>query len=57
MDTDFTIPVLGFTGWSGAGKTTLLKKLIPMLKVRSLNCALIKHARHEFDIDQPGRQL
>lgn len=47
--------VIGVAGWSGAGKTTLLKRLIPVLTQRGLRVATIKHAHHEFDVDQPGK--
>lgn len=52
---DRPIPLLGFAAWSGTGKTTLLTRLIPMLRGAGLEVALIKHAHHEFDIDQPGK--
>jgi len=48
-------PLLGFAGWSGAGKTTLLAAIIPRLVARGLRVALIKHAHHRFDVDQPGK--
>lgn len=48
-------PVLGFVASSGTGKTTLLKQLIPLLKARGLQLALIKHTHHQFDIDTPGK--
>jgi molybdopterin-guanine dinucleotide biosynthesis protein B len=47
--------LLGIAGWSGAGKTTLLTRLIPDLVARGLRVATVKHAHHEFDIDQPGK--
>src|SRR5207237_6955358 len=47
--------VIGIAGWSGAGKTTLLAKLIPRLVDRGLAVSTIKHAHHEFDVDQPGK--
>ena len=47
--------VLGFAGYSGSGKTTLLEKLIPCLTGRGLRISVIKHAHHDFDIDQPGK--
>ena len=47
--------VLGLAGWSGAGKTTLLRALIPALTARGLRVSTIKHAHHEFDVDQPGK--
>lgn len=45
----------GFAGWSGSGKTTLIEKLIPRFVGRGLRVALIKHAHHAFDVDQPGK--
>jgi molybdopterin-guanine dinucleotide biosynthesis protein B len=45
----------GFAGWSGSGKTTLIEKLIPRFVKRGLRVALIKHAHHSFDVDQPGK--
>ena len=45
----------GFAGWSGSGKTTLIEKLIPRFTRGGLRVALIKHAHHTFDVDQPGK--
>lgn len=53
--TAFAKPVLGFAAWSGTGKTSLLVKLLPLLKRRDIRVAMIKHAHHDFDIDQPGK--
>jgi molybdopterin-guanine dinucleotide biosynthesis adapter protein len=47
--------IFGLAGWSGSGKTTLLTALIPELNARGLLVSTIKHAHHEFDIDQPGK--
>ena len=47
--------VFGFAGWSGSGKTTLIEQLIPRFVGRGLTVSLIKHAHHEFDLDQPGK--
>lgn len=47
--------VFGFAGYSGSGKTTLLERLIPQLTSQGLRLALIKHAHHDFDIDQVGK--
>jgi molybdopterin-guanine dinucleotide biosynthesis protein B len=47
--------IFGFAGPSGSGKTTLIERLIPLLKERGLRVSVIKHARHGFDIDQPGK--
>ena len=46
---------MGFAGYSGSGKTTLLEKLIPLLTQQGLRISVIKHAHHDFDIDQPGK--
>ena len=45
----------GFAGWSGSGKTTVIERIIPLLRERGLRVSLVKHAHHEFDIDQPGK--
>ena len=47
--------VIGLAGWSGSGKTTLVTKVIPVLVQRGLKLATVKHAHHEFDTDQPGK--
>ncbi len=47
--------IIGLAGWSGSGKTTLVTKVIPALVARGLKIATVKHAHHEFDIDQPGK--
>jgi molybdopterin-guanine dinucleotide biosynthesis adapter protein len=47
--------LIGLAGWSGSGKTTLLAKLIPALVAKGQRVSTIKHAHHEFDIDQPGK--
>lgn len=50
-----SVRIFGFAGWSGSGKTTLLEKLIPVLTGRGLVVSLVKHAHHDFDVDQPGK--
>lgn len=40
---------------SNSGKTTLIEKLIPLLKVRGLTVAVVKHASKGFDPEQPGK--
>jgi molybdopterin-guanine dinucleotide biosynthesis protein B len=47
--------IIGLAGWSGSGKTALVTKVIPVLVGRGLKVATVKHAHHEFDIDQPGK--
>ena len=47
--------VFGLAGWSGSGKTTLMTRLIPALIRHGLTVSTLKHAHHDFDIDQPGK--
>jgi molybdopterin-guanine dinucleotide biosynthesis protein B len=47
--------IIGLAGWSGSGKTTLVTGVIPVLTRRGLKVATVKHAHHEFDTDQPGK--
>jgi len=47
--------VFGVTGWKNAGKTTLVERLIAEFVRRGLRVATIKHAHHDVEIDQPGR--
>src|SRR3979409_1946125 len=47
--------VIGIAGYSGSGKTTLIEKVIPALVREGVRVSLIKHAHHEFDVDQPGK--
>ncbi len=49
------LPLLGFAGFSGVGKTTLLSAVLPLLVAQHLRVGMIKHAHHNFDIDQPGK--
>src|SRR3979490_334590 len=47
--------IIGLAGWSGSGKTTLLTRAIPRIVARGLSVSTLKHAHHDFDIDQPGK--
>ena len=47
--------IIGFVGWSGSGKTTLVVRLLPELTRRGLRVSTMKHAHHDFDVDQPGK--
>jgi molybdopterin-guanine dinucleotide biosynthesis protein B len=47
--------IIGLAGWSGSGKTMLVTNVIPVLVRRGLKVATVKHAHHEFDTDQPGK--
>ncbi len=48
-------PVVSFVGKSNSGKTTVIEKMIPLLKMRGLRIAVIKHALHGFEIDRRGK--
>lgn len=52
---DSPVPLIGFAAWSGTGKTTLIAELIPLLNAEGLRVAIIKHAHHNFEPDQRGK--
>ncbi len=47
--------VFGVTGWKNAGKTTLVERLVAEFVRRGWRVSTVKHAHHDVDIDQPGR--
>ena len=47
--------VFGVTGWKNAGKTTLVERLVAEFVRRGWTVNTLKHAHHDADIDQPGR--
>ncbi len=47
--------LFGITGYSGSGKTTLIEKLLTLFTERGLRVSVIKHAHHDVDLDQPGK--
>ena len=49
------VKVVGFSGFSGSGKTTLVEQLIGRFKLAGQRVSVVKHAHHDFDIDQPGK--
>lgn len=49
------VSVVSVVGRSNVGKTTFVEKLIRELKRRGYSVGTIKHYRHEFEIDQPGK--
>jgi molybdopterin-guanine dinucleotide biosynthesis protein B len=51
----FQVPILGFVASSGTGKTSLLKEVIQQLDQAGLRISVIKQARDDFDLDQPGK--
>ena len=46
--------VFGIVGLKNSGKTYLVKKIISKLVLLNLRIASIKHAHHDFEIDQPN---
>ncbi|WP_020561071.1 molybdopterin-guanine dinucleotide biosynthesis protein B [Thiofilum flexile] len=52
---NYFCPVVGFCAYSGTGKTTLLTQLIPLIKAKGIRVAIIKHAHHQLELDQPGK--
>jgi molybdopterin-guanine dinucleotide biosynthesis protein B len=47
--------VIGVCGFKNAGKTTLVEKLVRHMTSLGYRVSTIKHAHHDFDIDQEGR--
>lgn len=47
--------VWGITGWKNTGKTTLTERLVAHFTASGLTVSTIKHAHHDTDVDQPGR--
>ena len=45
------IPIIGVAGWKKSGKTTLVTRLIIEFTARGLKVATVKHAHHDFQID------
>ena len=45
----------GVTGWKNAGKTGLMERLVAEIAGRGHSVSTVKHAHHNFDVDQPGR--
>ena len=47
--------IFGVTGWKNTGKTGLMERLVSEFSARGLSVSTVKHAHHDTDIDQPGR--
>ncbi|WP_420862261.1 molybdopterin-guanine dinucleotide biosynthesis protein B [Algirhabdus cladophorae] len=47
--------VFGVVGWKNAGKTGLMERLVTEICGRGVTVSTIKHAHHNFDVDQPGK--
>ena len=48
-------PILTIMGRTNSGKTTLIERLIDHFNQSGLKIAIIKHMKHRFDIDHPGK--
>ncbi len=44
-------PVFGVAGWKKSGKTTLVTGLVAEMTRRGLRVTTVKHAHHEFQVD------
>jgi molybdopterin-guanine dinucleotide biosynthesis adapter protein len=44
-------PIIGIVGWKNSGKTTLAVRLVEEFTRRGLRVTTIKHAHHDFQID------
>lgn len=47
--------IFGVIGRKNSGKTTLVERLVREFTVRGFLISTVKHAHHDTDIDQPGR--
>lgn len=47
--------IYGVTGWKNSGKTGLMERLVAEFTSRGITVSTIKHAHHNTDVDQPGR--
>jgi molybdopterin-guanine dinucleotide biosynthesis protein MobB len=47
--------VFGVVGWKNNGKTTLVVHLVEHLTAAGYAVSTVKHAHHEVDLDQPGK--
>jgi molybdopterin-guanine dinucleotide biosynthesis protein B len=44
-------PIIGIAGWKKSGKTMLVTRLVAELADRGVKVATVKHAHHDFQID------
>lgn len=47
--------IYGVTGWKNAGKTGMMERLVAEISQRGFTISTLKHAHHDTDVDQPGR--
>lgn len=45
-------PVIGIVGWKNSGKTTLTVRLVEEFAKRGLRVSTVKHAHHNFAVDE-----
>lgn len=45
----------GVTGWKNSGKTGLMERLVSDITARGFSVSTVKHAHHDAEVDQPGR--
>lgn len=45
----------GIVGYKNAGKTGLMERLVTEITGRGLTVSTLKHAHHNFDVDQSGK--
>lgn len=47
--------IFGIVGFKNAGKTGLMERLVTDITARGFSVSTVKHAHHQFDVDQPGK--
>lgn len=47
--------VFGITGWKNSGKTGLMERLVTEFTNSGYRVSTLKHAHHDADVDEPGR--
>ncbi|MDJ0995278.1 MAG: bifunctional molybdopterin-guanine dinucleotide biosynthesis adaptor protein MobB/molybdopterin molybdotransferase MoeA [Dinoroseobacter sp.] len=47
--------VFGVVGWKNSGKTGLMERLVAEISGRGFTVSTVKHAHHNVDVDQPGK--
>lgn len=47
--------IYGVAGWKNSGKTGLMERLVSEIHGRGFSVSTVKHAHHDFDLDQPGK--
>ncbi|MEO0342856.1 MAG: molybdopterin-guanine dinucleotide biosynthesis protein B [Pseudomonadota bacterium] len=47
--------IFGVVGWKNSGKTGLVERLVTEFTSRGVVVSTLKHAHHDFEIDQEGR--